>query len=139
MVVVYRAFRLDYPWPTSLTFTQLSAHLDEFQVWLVDQRTAEDTGIVFTIFNWFRVFLDDVVGWLNDFFLWMTWLGTTVAGTLVAWRFGGKKAAAILLGSFASYALLGLWEASMETLALMIASVALALLIGVQIGIVAGR
>ena len=139
MIVVYRAFRLDYPWPTSLTFTQLSAHLDEFQVWLVDQRTAEDTGIVFTLFNWFRIFLDNVVGWLNEFLLWMTWVGTTVAGTLVAWRFGGKKAAAIVLGSFASYALFGLWEASMETLALMIASVALALLIGVPIGIIAAK
>ena len=82
MVVVYQALKLEYPWPTSLTFTSLSAHLDEFQTWLIDQRTAEDTGLFFTIFNWFRIFLDNLVGWLNQFILWMTWVGTTVAGTL---------------------------------------------------------
>lgn len=139
MVIVYQAFRLDYPWPTSLTFTSLSARLDEFQAWLIAQRTAEDTGLVFTVFNWFRVFLDNVVTWLNQFILWLTWVGTTVAGTLVVWRFGGRRAAVIVLGAFASFALLGLWQASMETLALMIASVGLALAIGVPIGIVAGR
>ncbi len=139
MVIVYQAFKLDYPWPTRLTFTSLSAHLDEFQSWLIDQRTAEDTGLFFTVFNWFRVFLDNLVAWLNQFILWLTWIGTTVAGTLVVWRFGGRRAAAIVLAGFASFALLGLWEASMETLALMIASVGLALLIGVPIGIVAGR
>jgi glycine betaine/proline transport system permease protein len=139
MVIAYEAFKLDYPWPTSLTFTSLSAHLDEFQAWLIDQRSAEDTGIVFTIFNWFREFLDYTVAKLNEFILWLTWIGTTVAGTLVVWRFGGRRAAAIVLAGFASFALLGLWEASMETLALMIVSVILALLIGVPIGIVAGR
>lgn len=138
MVIVYQAFKLDYPWPTRLTFTSLSAHLDEFQTWLIDQRTAEDTGLFFTVFNWFRIFLDNLVAWLNQFILWLTWVGTTVAGTLVVWRFGGRRAAAIVLAGFASFALLGLWEASMETLALMIASVGLALAIGVPIGIVAG-
>ena len=38
MMIAYQAFKLDYPWPTSLTFTSLSAHLDEFQAWLIDQR-----------------------------------------------------------------------------------------------------
>ncbi|MEO5634938.1 ABC transporter permease subunit [Gaiella sp.] len=139
MIIVYQALKLEYPWPTSLTFTSLSARLDEFQTWLIDQRTAEDTGLFFTIFNWFRLFLDNLVGWLNQFILWMTWVGTTVAGTLVVWRFGGRRAAVIIFGAFASFALLGLWQASMETLALMIASVGLALVIGVPIGIIAGR
>ena len=31
MVIVYQAFKLDYPWPTRLTFTSLSAHLDELR------------------------------------------------------------------------------------------------------------
>jgi glycine betaine/proline transport system permease protein len=139
MVVIYQVLALDYPWPVSMTFTSLSGHLDDFQAWLIAQRTAEDTGLVFSIFNWFRIFLDNLVGWLDQFILWLTWVGTAVAGTLVVWRFGGRRAAAIVLGAFASFALLGLWEASMETLALMIASVGLALLIGVPIGVVAGR
>ena len=139
MVLAYLAFSLDYPWPKSLTFTSLSAHLDDFQTWLIAQRTAEDTGIVFTIFNWFRISLDNLVAWFNQFLLWLTWIGTMVAATLVAWRFGGLRAAGVVLAGFASFALMGLWEASMETLALMLVSVGLALLIGVPIGVVAGR
>ena len=139
MVLAYLAFSLDYPWPKSLTFTSLSAHLDDFQTWLIAQRTAEDTGIVFTIFNWFRISLDNLVAWFNQFLLWLTWIGTMVAATLVAWRFGGLRAAGVVLAGFASFALIGLWEASMETLALMLVSVGLALLIGVPIGVVAGR
>ena len=54
-------------------------------------------------------------------------------------RFGGMRAAAIVLAAFASFALLGLWEASMETLALMLAAVGLSLLVGMPLGIVAGR
>ena len=43
-------------------------------------------------------------------------------------RFGGVRAAVIIASAFASFALLGLWEASMETLALMLAAVGLSLL-----------
>ena len=139
MVIAYRAFGLEYPWPAGLTFGSLSAHLDDFQGWLIEQRTADDTGIVFTVFNGFRVFLDNLVLWLDQFILWLTWVGATIAGTLLVWRFGGRRAATIVLGAFVSFGLLGLWEASMETLALMIASVGLALVIGVPIGIAAGR
>ena len=139
MVIAYRAFGLEYPWPAGLTFGSLSAHLDDFQGWLIERRTADDTGVVFTVFNGFRVFLDNLVLWLDQFILWLTWVGATIAGTLVVWRFGGRRAAAIVLGAFVSFGLLGLWEASMETLALMIASVGLALVIGVPIGIAAGR
>ena len=54
-------------------------------------------------------------------------------------RFGGVRAAVIVGSAFASFALLGLWEASMQTLALMLAAVGLSLLVGVPLGIVAGR
>ena len=57
----------------------------------------------------------------------------------VVLRFGGVRAAVIVLASFASFALFGLWEASMETLALMLAAVGLSLLIGIPLGVLAGR
>ena len=44
-----------------------------------------------------------------------------------------------MLAAFVSFALMGLWEPSIQTLALMLAAVALSLLIGVPIGIWAGR
>ena len=54
-------------------------------------------------------------------------------------RFGGRRAALIVFGAFASFALLGLWEESMQTLALMTAAVVISLAIGVPVGIWAGR
>ncbi len=72
--------------------------------------------------------------WFNDLLVWLTWIGTTVAGTLLAWRFGGLRAGAWALGAFASFAVAGLWAESMETLALMLAAVGLSIVIGVPLG-----
>ena len=139
MWLAYRGLKGEYPWPSSLASSQLQVKLDSFQTWLIEQRTGEDKGIVFTIFDGFRVLIDDLVGWFLQFFLWLTWPGVTVLGTLIVWRLGGVRAALIVLGAFASYALSGLWAESMETFALMIVAVGLSLLVGVPLGIVAGR
>ena len=130
---------LDYPWPDKLAWNSLSGELDSFQSWLLDQRSAEDTSFVFTIFDGFATFVDDLVTWFTDAILWLTWLGAAAVGTLVVLRFGGVRAAVIVLAAFASFALFGLWEASMETLALMLAAVGLSLLIGIPLGVLAGR
>ena len=58
------------------------------------------------VFNGFATFLDDIVGWLDQLFHWLTWVGTTVAGVAVVLRFGGVKAAAWVLGAFFSFAFL---------------------------------
>ena len=58
---------------------------------------------------------------------------------LIVLRFGGRRAALIMFAAFASFALMGLWEESMQTLALMSAAVMLCLAIGIPIGIFAGR
>ncbi|HEX2302145.1 MAG TPA: ABC transporter permease subunit [Gaiella sp.] len=139
MWLAYEALRLEYPWPSSLAWNSLQFELDEFQTWLIEQRSAEDKSVVFSIFDGFRIFVDDLVAWFNELLLWMTWVGTTVAGTLLVWRFGGLRAAVIMLAAFATFALTGLWLASMETLALMLAAVSLSLLVGIPLGIAVGR
>jgi glycine betaine/proline transport system permease protein len=139
MYLAYRAWRLEYPWPASLTWNTLPLHLDSFQNWLLEQRSAEDKSAVFAVFDGFRAFVDDLVTWLTDLLLWLTWIGTTVAGVALALRFGGARAAVWVLAGFASFALMGFWEESMQTLALMLASVTLSLTVGVPLGIAAGR
>ena len=139
MYVAYRARSLEYPWPNDLVWNQLSFHLDDFQTWLLTERGKEDQSIVFTLFEGFSSGIDHLVEWFNRLLLWLTWAGTTVAGVAVVWRFGGLRAALISLSAFATFALLGLWEESMETLALMLASVGLSLLVGIPLGIAAGR
>jgi glycine betaine/proline transport system permease protein len=79
------------------------------------------------------------VEWFSRLLLWLTWVGATVAGTALVLRFGGLRAALISLFAFATFALLGLWEESMETLALMLVAVGLSLLVGIPLGVAAGR
>jgi glycine betaine/proline transport system permease protein len=139
MYLAYRAWRLDYAWPSSLVWNELPTHLDSFQNWLLEQRSAEDKNVVFAVFDGFRTFVDDLVARLNELLLDLTWVGTTVAGTLIALRFGGWRAGVWILGAFAAFAAMGLWEESIQTIALMLVAVAFSLLVGIPVGIVAGR
>lgn len=139
MYLAYRAWRLEYPWPDALVWNSLSGDLDDFQVWLLTEKGQEDNGIFFSLFEWFSTTVDHLVAWFDRFLLWMTWLGTTVASVLLVWRFGGVRAAVITLAAFATFALSGLWVESMQTLSLMLVAVALSLLVGIPLGIVAGR
>jgi glycine betaine/proline transport system permease protein len=138
MYVAYRLWEVEYPWPAALTWDSLPLHLDDFQTWLLDRRNAENPSFVFSAFEAFATFVDDLVEWFDRFLLWMTWLGTTVAGTALALRLGGWRAAAWVVGAFATFALTGLWEESMQTLALMLAAVGLSLLVGIPLGVLAG-
>ena len=128
-----------FPWPNELAWNSLSGHLDSFQVWVLTERGKEDQSVVFTAFEAFSSTIDHLVEWFNRLLLWLTWVGTAVAGVLLVLRFGGLRAALVTLLAFATFALVGLWEESVQTLALMIVAVALSLLVGIPIGIAAGR
>ena len=139
MVVLFALFRDEFPWPTSLTWVELPVRLDDLQDWLLEQRTAENPNLIFAIFDGFRALAEWMVTALNDALLWLTWPGVIAASTLIVLRFGGWRAALIVFASFVSFALMGLWEESIQTLALMSAAVLLSLAIGVPIGLFAGR
>lgn len=139
VLAAYVAARDDFPWPSSLAWNTLGGELDDFQVWLIRQRSAEDQNVVFALFDGFRLLVDDLVVRLNDLLLWMTWFGVLAAAVLVVLRFGGWRAALGTFAAFASFALMGLWEESIQTLALMLAAVGLSLLVGMPLGVLAGR
>jgi ABC-type phosphate/phosphonate transport system permease subunit len=139
MLLAFALLRDEAPWPGSLVWKQLPDKLDDFQTWLLEQRTADDRNIIFAIFEGFRAFADWLVTAFTDALLWMTWLGTLAAGILIVLRFGGLRAALVVLAAFVSFALMGLWEESVQTLALMLAAVSLSLLVGVPFGVLAGR
>src|ERR687895_1125271 len=139
MVVAFAALRNEFLWPVSLTWVEMPAELDDLQNWLLEQRTAENPNVVFAVFDGFRALAEWLVTALNDFLLWLTWVGTIAASVLIVLRFGGWRAALIVAAAFASFALMGLWEESIQTLALMLAAVSLSLAVGVPIGVIAGR
>jgi glycine betaine/proline transport system permease protein len=139
MLIAFAALRGDFPWPTSLTWVELPERLDSAQTWLLEERTADNPNIVFAIFDGFRALAEWLVTAINDVLLWLTWVGTAAASVLLVLRFGGWRAALIVAFAFVSFALTGLWEESVQTLALMSAAVTLSLAVGVPIGVIAGR
>jgi glycine betaine/proline transport system permease protein len=139
VLVAYLGWKHEFPWPSWLTWSALTGYLDNFQNWLSAERNASNPSFFFTIFNAVATFLDNLVSWLTDFFYKLTWVGTTVLGTVVALRFGSRRAALGVLAAFLSFALMGLWQESVETFALMFSAVALSLAIGMPLGVLAGR
>ena len=139
VLVAFLLLRGEFAWPSWLSWDSLGAELDRFQRWLIAQRSADDQSIVFALFDGFRLLVDDVVTWLTDLLLWMTWIGTAAAGTLIVLRFGGWKAGLGVFAAFAFFAGIGLWEESIQTLALMLTAVGLSLLVGMPLGVLAGR
>jgi glycine betaine/proline transport system permease protein len=139
MLIAFLGWRNELLWPASLTWNALAHHLDDFQVWLSDNRNVPHPSVFFRAFNGFANFLDHIVGWLTSFFFKLTWAGTTALGVLVVLRFGGRRAALGVLAAFAAFAAMGLWEPSVRTFALTLASVGLSLAIGLPLGVLAGR
>ncbi|MEU8268641.1 ABC transporter permease subunit [Sphaerisporangium sp. NPDC049002] len=66
------------------------------------------------------------------------WLGVVGVATAVAWLYGNLRVALLTVAGFVSFGLLGLWEESMDTLALTLAAVVLSLAIGIPLGVWAG-
>jgi glycine betaine/proline transport system permease protein len=139
ILIAFFGWKNQVPWPAALTWNTLAHHLDNFQAWLSNHRNLPHPSVVFRAFNGVASFLDSLVSWLTSFFFKLTWVGTTALGTLIVLRFGGRRAALGVLAAFCAFAAMGLWEPSVRTFALTIASVTLSLAIGIPIGVLAGR
>ena len=138
-LVAYFLLKGDFDWPSSLTWKQLPGKLDDAQDWLLEQRTADNPNPLFAVLEGFRSLCEWLVTAAIDLLEWLTWVGTIVASVLIVLRFGGWRPALIVFGAFVSFALMGLWEESIQTLGLMFAAVLLSLAIGIPLGVLAGR
>ncbi|GAA3099277.1 ABC transporter permease [Streptosporangium carneum] len=67
------------------------------------------------------------------------WAGTTGLAGALGWLAGGGRVAAVALAGFASFGVLGVWRESADTLTLVLAAVLLSLLLGLPLGVWAGR
>ena len=139
MVIAYKAWPNGYPWPAALEWNSLPTDLNNFQSWLSDQQGAANPSVFFTILNGISTGLGDFVSAIASLCHKLTWAGTFVAGVLIALRLGGARAALWVVFALTSFAVMGLWEPAVQTFALVFASVALSLAIGVPLGILAGR
>ncbi|TQS25760.1 proline/glycine betaine ABC transporter permease [Microbispora sp. KK1-11] len=107
-----------------------------------------DSNPLFLYFvNYIRLFLDAAVTFVQALISrpsfgrpvpLVGWLGVTGLATAIAYLYGNRKVAVLTAAGFASFGLLGLWEESMDTLALTLTAVALSLAVGIPLGIWAG-
>ncbi len=76
---------------------------------------------------------------LERFLIWLPWPIFVIAAGVVSWRLVGYQMAIFSALSLVALAALGLWQSSMETVALILVTVSLSLLIALPLGIWASR
>jgi len=69
----------------------------------------------------------------------LSWIGVTAIFGAMGLIFVSWRTALVVIGSFLAFGLLGLWDETLETLALTMTAVVLSLAIGIPLGILAGR
>jgi glycine betaine/proline transport system permease protein len=115
----------------------VTAWFDSFRDWAIQNRTTSP------LFVYFLTPVADATEAIYDTLLQglerMTWLGVVAGATALAAVVAGWRMALLTAFGFLSFGLLGVWPEALETVALLAISVSLALLIGIPLGIWAGR
>ena len=117
----------------------IGSNVDDWVLWL----TVEASWL----FDGIKTAITKVLVTIEDFLLWIPWPVTILAVAMVAWKLSGRTMAIFAIVALVLVGLMGrlpggtstLWEGSMETLALIVVSVAISLMIGIPMGIAASR
>lgn len=134
------------------TLTLASSDLTPLHSWLNDLNTAvnasRNTSPIFLyVFNEIRLAIDTLVTVIQGLISQpafgrpaplLGWLGVVAVSGFVAWVFGNAKVALLAVVGLLFIGLQGLWQESMDTLALTLAAVLVCLLIGIPLGVWAG-
>ena len=91
------------------------------------------------VFDFIGDVIRHVLTWIEDALLWLPYPVLIAAVALLAWRMAGLGVALFSGGSLLSIGFVGFWPSAMETLSLMLTSVAISTLIAIPIGIIAAR
>ena len=115
----------------------VTAWFDAFRDWAIQNRKTSP------LFTYFLSPIEETVDTLVDATVTalerLTWLGLVAGAAAIAGMLAGWKMAALTAAGVLSFGLLGVWDSSLETLALVAVSVSIAVGIGVPLGIWAGR
>ncbi len=125
--------------------TTLHQKVNDFDVWIGANRNSSPVFLYF--FNEIRVVIDAVVHFMQALISQpalglpipvIGWLGVVALVTYGSWVFGNAKVALLAGLGFTFLGLQGLWQESMDTLALTVSAVLIALLFGIPLGVWAG-
>ncbi|GAB2837501.1 ABC transporter permease [Streptomyces daliensis] len=142
VVVVSAAVTSNGAWPGGLT-VDVKSPLDDISNWLTDNRDRSWLFLYFLlhISNWAEGTVDSTYLVLSQ----IGWIGVTVIAALLSWYVAGAglrrrslKLALVTVLCFAVPGVLGLWDYMLETIALMVAAVFVAAVLGVLLGLIAG-
>ncbi|MGW7200734.1 ABC transporter permease [Streptomyces chryseus] len=127
-------------WPAALT-VDVSGPLDDANEWVIDNRESHPLFLYFLLHlsNTATDAVDAVYTGLDA----LGWVGFAALAVLFAWRAAGfdrrgAKTAGTAAVVFAVCGLLGMWDATLLTIALMVVAVAAASVLGIALGLAAG-
>ena len=115
----------------------LRAPIDAFQGWVISNRSTHPLFLYF--FTPLSATIDFGMRFAEDMLLGAPWVAVVAGFGLLGWLLSGPRLALGCMAALMLMGMFGLWEQSMQTLALMAFSVLCALLIGIPLGIVAAR
>ncbi|MGW4476174.1 ABC transporter permease subunit [Nonomuraea sp. NPDC004354] len=98
-----------------------------------------DNPLFLYFINYVRIYLGQLYTAFETVLQALGWPGLIGVIGGLGWLAGGWRIALLGLAGFASFGVLGVWDAGVRTLALVLASVLIALLIGLPLGVWAGR
>ena len=114
-------------------YIHLAEPIDDLQDWIQENRLSHP------LFTWllepFRRRVNSTLDSLTEFFVWLPWFTLPLVVFVLILRTGRWRTAIFAACCMAFPGVVGLWEPAMETMSLMIVSVALAVVIGVPLGI----
>ncbi|HSO30522.1 MAG TPA: ABC transporter permease subunit, partial [Candidatus Sulfomarinibacteraceae bacterium] len=111
--------------------------INDFRAWIDANRNAN--LILVLVVGGIRGLLDATYDGFALVLESLSWAGLTVIGGALGFLIGGWRMGLLAASGLLSFGVLGYWESSVETLALTLAAVAFSLLIGLPLGIIAGR
>jgi len=134
--VLYVAFRGTAALPHSEDAAAFRV-LNDARDWVDENRNS--SPIFLFLVNGVRLGIAELYGAIQGLLVGLGWIGVTAVGGAVALVVAGWRIGLLTLVGFLSFGVLGLWEESIETLALTTAAVLLSLTIGIPLGVAAGR
>jgi glycine betaine/proline transport system permease protein len=123
----------------------VATKLNDFNAWVGDNQTSSPVFVYF--FNPIRSVIDTLTTAVQHLISQpygtrplpvIGWLGVLAIAAFVAWAWGNWQVAVLAVAGFTFMGLQGLWQESMDTLALTLVSVAVSLVIGIPIGVWSG-
>ncbi|MEV6035062.1 ABC transporter permease subunit [Nonomuraea sp. NPDC052116] len=134
-VVAYLVFRGTATLPHDKEAPQFLAVTD-LREWIDDHRN--DNPLFLYFLNYIRLFVGWLYGLFQSVLYALGWPGITGVLGALAWLAGGWRIGLAAVAGVSAFGFLGLWQSSVDTLALVAVSVLLSLAIGIPLGVWAG-